>query len=279
MRRLAGSSLLITLLLLATACARLPGFDRTRYAARIAEGSGLTRFLLESEPLRVLAYGRSATVPLLHLYLEGDGHAWARRNRLSRDPTPREPVALELAARDPHPAVAWLARPCQYTRERDPACEPRYWSSHRYAEAVVASLDRAIGLLKRKLGMSRARLLLIGYSGGGQVAALLAARRRDVAGLLTVAANLDHAAWTAYHGDTPLSGSLDAADEAPLLRGLPQRHLVGEEDEVVPPVIVRTFARRLGPEGMESVVLVPEFDHHCCWVRDWPELLRRYQPR
>ncbi len=270
--------ILIPVLLFA-ACGRLPLLDREHHAREIADRAGLRPFVFEGAPLKVLARGRGADSPVLHLYLEGDGRAWARRNRLAADPTPRDPVALELAARDPHPAVAWLARPCQYTRERDPACEPRYWSSHRYAEEVITSLDRAIDRLKARLGMPRAHLLLIGYSGGGQVAALLAARRKDVAGLLTVAANLDHAAWTTWHGDTPLSGSLNAANVAPLLKGLPQRHLAGGQDEVVPPAVILAFARRLGPAGLERVVLIPEFDHHCCWLRDWPELLRRYQPR
>ncbi|RME32557.1 MAG: alpha/beta hydrolase, partial [Gammaproteobacteria bacterium] len=164
-------------------------------------------------------------------------------------------------------------------REQDPACAPRYWSTHRYSEEVIAAMDRAIDRLKVVLGMEGSRLLLIGYSGGGQVAALLAARRNDVAGLLTVAANLDHAAWTAYHDDTPLTGSLNAAVEAPRIARLPQRHLAGEEDEVVPPAIAFAYARRLGPKGGSTVTILPGFDHRCCWIREWPALLERYQPR
>ena len=56
----------------------------------------------------------SAGSPLLTLYLEGDGRAWASRYRLSSDPTPVNPLALRLAAVDvdlnKQQSVAFLIR-------------------------------------------------------------------------------------------------------------------------------------------------------------------------
>ncbi len=60
---------------------------------------------------------------------------------------------------------------------------------------------------------------------------LLAAQRRDVDAVITVAANLDHRAWTAHHGDTPLHCSLNAADFARRLQSVPQVHYAGEKDK------------------------------------------------
>jgi pimeloyl-ACP methyl ester carboxylesterase len=47
------------------------------------------------------------------------------------------------------------------------------------------------------------RIGLIGYSGGGALATLIAERRGDVAWLITIAANLDLAAWIRSRGIAP----------------------------------------------------------------------------
>ncbi len=244
-----------------------------RGAAALAElerGHGLRRELLSAGRFRVLALrrGRGAR---LHVYLEGDGRAWARHRRVARDPTPRDPIAARLAAADPAPAVAYLARPCQFGTASTAPCSPRYWSSHRYAPEVIAGLDQALDALADAAGARR--LVLIGYSGGGTVAALLAARRPDVVALITVAANLDHRAWTRLHGDSPLTGSLNPGDRPEALAGLPQVHLAGAEDRNVPPALARGFVERLGTGAPADLLVVPGFDHRCCWARDWPRLL------
>jgi esterase/lipase len=53
-------------------------------------------------------------------------------------------------------------------------------------------MDAAVTALKRASGASRLRL--VGYSGGGVMAMLLAARRDDVAQVVTIAAPLRLAA-------------------------------------------------------------------------------------
>ena len=63
-----------------------------------------------------------------------------------------------------------------------------------------------VDALKRDAGA--AKVILVGYSGGGAIAVLLAARRLDVAGVITVSADLDLAYWTQRDGLAPLSGSL-----------------------------------------------------------------------
>jgi pimeloyl-ACP methyl ester carboxylesterase len=90
----------------------------------------------------------------------------------------------------------------------------------------VDSANIALDQLKTRAG-SVDRLILIGFSGGGALAALLAERRNDVAGLVTVAANLDLDQWVRAKNLTPLRESLDPAVDAVRLAKLPQVHFVG----------------------------------------------------
>lgn len=208
----------------------------------------------------------------LSVYIEGDGHAWIHRTRLSDDPTPRQPVALELALRDPAPNVIYLARPCQYGeggRRRN--CHPAYWSTARYAEEVVVATGRVIDRYVADAAAEGVRLR--GYSGGGAVALLVAARRSDVIEVVTIAGLLDTDAWTRLQGATPLIDSLNPADAADRLVGIPQRHLLGTEDEVVPAAVAESFLRRFPADRRPGVAIVPGQDHRCCWAERWPELL------
>ena len=195
------------------------------------------------------------------------------KNRLSPDPTPIDPIALRLALRDPAPKVLYLARPCQYAAKR-PArgCHPIYWTTHRFAPEVVEGMNRAIDRAKRLAAAER--IVLVGYSGGGGLAVLLAAARGDVSRLITVAGVLDHPAWTAYHGVSSMRGSLNPADSAMALGAIPQLHLVGGDDETVPLAIAAAYRSRLADGNRARVVVVPGFDHECCWEERWPELIK-----
>jgi pimeloyl-ACP methyl ester carboxylesterase len=229
-------------------------------AARHADplGDGWMRFEVAAAG-RTLAAAMPSEVRAdgaLTIVIEGDGRAHDRQGRASANPTPERAIGLDLAQAWPGPA-AWLGRPCQYVS--DAACKPADWSSHRFSEAAVAMTDAAVSTL-----MSRAkaeRVVLVGWSGGGVMAALVAARRNDVAGLVTIAAPLDVAAWTRSRGLSPLQG-LDPADLAPI--ATPQLHLTGAFDPVVRPTVVRETARRLaGPMGQ---VETWSERHECCWA-------------
>ena len=200
----------------------------------------------------------------LVVYLEGDGRAWASRTIISADPTPVKPLAMWLARADGRPNVAYLARPCQYGGAGQSPCSPRYWSSHRFAPEVVARLSQALDALKTATGVTSFEL--IGYSGGGALAVLLAARRHDVAALQTIAGNLDHAAWSTWHGVSPLSGSLNAAEALPQIARLPQTHWAGVQDQVVPPALTRVLLARYGLEGQLHIV---EAGHLEGWLQQW----------
>ena len=203
----------------------------------------------------------------LHIYLEGDGLPFRTPTRVSSDPTPRNPLALRLLLRDPAPA-AYLGRPCYHGQASAAGCSPQLWTNARYGESVVASMAAAL----RRLAGDERSLVLIGYSGGGTLAMLLAARLDNTVRVMTIAANLDVHAWAAYHNFTPLSGSLDPAREAPLTAQIPQLHLAGATDRQVPPwLAVPVVARQPNAE----LVVLPGYNHRCCWEAQWPVLLAR----
>lgn len=274
----------LALLVLATAiilsladCSRGGEAARVR-ASRLSEQAGFTPTIIAAGSFHLQAYLRlTARSPILRVYLEGDGHAWDTTTRPSEDPTPWSPVALELAAVDPGPAVAYLARPCQYVPPHsDPACTQSVWTDARYSPAVIAGTNAALDRLKALAGASQ--LELVGFSGGGAVAVLAGAQRSDLRTLRTVAANLDTALWTAEHHVTPLTGSLNPIDAAPRLASVPQIHFVGGADHVVGLSVVRSFTAAEGSSRCLAVVVVPELEHDGDWPAVWPDLLSRAFP-
>lgn len=210
--------------------------------------------------------GRSDTI---HIYIEGDGVAYTSRNRPSSDPTPRVPTGLLLALEDDSAAVAYLGRPCQYVS--DARCDVVHWTIGRFSEAVVRTANSLVEEVKRLSGAKR--IVLYGYSGGGAVAALLAARRTDIDKLVTICGNLDHALWTNIHGVSPLAESLNPTSIAARLEHVPQVHFVGGEDEVVPRTVVDSFVQSL-PAGTDCTVRVIDGLGHggTDWAKRWREI-------
>lgn len=219
---------------------------------------------------------RTSTQPqseTLNIYLEGDGVAWVTETLLSRDPTPSEPLTLQLAIQDPTPNTFYLARPCQYLDPQALArCSPIYWSSHRYSEEVVSSVSNAIEQAKQVTGAKHIRLF--GYSGGGALAVLIAARRTDIVQITTMAANLDHHAWTQLGGFTPLQGSLNPARVANKVSHIPQVHFIGADDKVVPESVTNAYMSGIRDTSRIRIVKLRDVDHDCCWTKNWSRLLQ-----
>jgi hypothetical protein len=206
----------------------------------------------------------------LTIYIEGDGLAWINSSTPSLDPTPINPLGLRLAMLDPHQSVAYLARPCQFTQDNErPNCDVRYWTSHRFAPEVIEATDLAVTQLKARSGAKQIRM--IGYSGGGAVAALVSARRDDVTMLITVAGNLDQVEWTRINRVPPLSGSLNPADYWQALQHIPQQHYVGGRDHNVGEPIARAYASKFSEPPF--ITVLPDFTHLCCWETVWPALV------
>lgn len=241
-------------------------------AGRTAASLGFERTVIPGHGFQHVLYERpvSGPTPRLHVYLEGDGSPDRAWRSIPPDPTPSQPLVLQLLALDPTPSLL-LGRPCYHGAE---ACSPWHFAEGRYGNDVVESLAAALRRLSDARGVRE--LVLIGHSGGGALALLLAERLPEVRAVVTVAGNLDVAAWSRHHGTAPLQGSLDPATRPPLAEDVVEMHLVGGHDEQVPPAIVAgALARR--PEG--SLRIFPTFDHHCCWTTVWPEVLEDLDAR
>jgi hypothetical protein len=223
--------------------------------AEIVDGAGFRHMVLSGSP---------TSGGILHVYLDGDGVPWLGGHP-SADPTPRDPLVLDLLALDPGPAL-YLGRPCYHALNDGPACSPDLWTSARYSEPVVGSMAAAArGLLDARRA---AGVVWIGYSGGGALAVLLASRVPETIGVVTVAANLDVDAWADSQRASRLVGSMNPARQPPLPAAVFQRHYAGGRDETVPVAVARR-----GMTAGAQLVVVPEYDHRCCWTTLWPTVL------
>ncbi len=236
---------LLAALMLLSACSSIPDRDARLQSARDAAPASHRDVIIETRRFDLLSFVHAKPVQSekLIVFIEGDGFAWERRDRPSSDPTPVTQTVLSLVSGSPNPNIAYLARPCQFVGAGSRNCSQKLWTSERYSEAVVSSLNEALDHLKREYGSSH--VILIGYSGGGTIAALVAARRPDVSGFVTLASPLDIRAFADLHQVTPLTGSLNPIDVAHILADIPQIHIVGDQDEIVPPALVRGFIHSL----------------------------------
>lgn len=246
---------------------------RDQVASRVARPAFMVERAIPANQFRLDAWER---MNIHHapatIYIEGDGVAWVSRRTPSLDPTPKNPVALHLAAMDKADNVGWLARPCQYKGwNGEGPCPMKYWTDARTAPEVISAYHAALDNIRDMYDIEGFHL--VGYSGGAAVAALLAAQRADVLSLRTVAGNLDYGTFTAIHNVSPLFQSLDPLSVAPQLAKLPQHHFIGGHDAVVPSAIYHSWAKASGPSECVKYTLIEANEHDTGWVEKWPELL------
>lgn len=173
----------------------------------------------------------SDTAPV-HIYIEGDGHAFDGYGRPTADPTPRSSTVRDLALRDAAPNVVYMARPCQYIMS--PSCNVHDWTDGRFSENIITDMSNAVKFVARGRP-----IVLVGYSGGAMITGLIIKNNPDinVKKWVTVAGVLNHADWTQYFGDAPLSHSLNMD----VLPHVSQLHYVAEKDKVVPVALSRKW--------------------------------------
>jgi pimeloyl-ACP methyl ester carboxylesterase len=265
--------------LLISACSTVPAVpERISNSKQLAAQAGYKESLLSNAQFDLVVFSKPSKQanPVLIIYIEGDGRAWKTASLPSDNPTPTNPLALRLAIQDPRPAVAYLARPCQYITLPSRGCSEKLWTNARFSTAVIETMNEAVEKLKRQYGASE--LILIGYSGGGAIATLIAAKRTDIKSIITVAGNLDTDAWVKLYRLEPLSESINPASVARSIRNIPQIHYVGAKDDVIPPVISQSFLQKMGSPNKAKVIELPNYGHVCCWTEHWTELLKDAAP-
>lgn len=248
---------------------------RTKQAASLAKMAGWHGHTIQTKLFTLKAYG--SPVPketsVLTIYIEGDGLAWLSEDTPSANPTPITPTGLRMAIHDQNNnPIVYLARPCQYVlKEKWANCKPSYWTHLRFSPDVIHAMNEAVDHLKNEYHAKN--IVLIGYSGGGTIATLITARRSDVVQLITVAAILDTDFWVHRESLTPLNGSLNPANEWRKLISISQTHWVGGKDTVVPKEVALAFAKRFPATKKPKIIVIPAFDHSCCWATDWKPMV------
>lgn len=189
------------------------------------------------------------------IYIEGDGYAFNAYGKPTQNPTPKGTLVRELAFGDDNENVVYLARPCQYVKS--PICSKRHWTTARFASEVINAEYEAI-----KSIVGNSPVVLIGFSGGAQVAGLVATAKSglNVKKIITIAGNLDHLTWTTYHNLPPLSESMNLINYSEQFAKIPQVHYVGSNDKVIPPQLIKNFVGK-----NSKVIMVHGATHNAGW--------------
>lgn len=194
------------------------------------------------------------------VYIEGDGASFDAYGMPTANPTPKNINFRKMAFGDFSPNVIYLARPCQFVK--DDMCSQRHWTDARFAVEVVSATYEAIKNIVKDNDV-----VLIGFSGGAQVAGLVSVARKglNVKKLITIGGNLDHIAWSRHHKIRGLNQSLNLADYRDEYMKIPQIHYVGENDKVITPELVYDFVK-----DNSLVYVVDGATHNSGWEEIYP---------
>jgi hypothetical protein len=261
---------LIVTSFLVTSCS-----SKINKAINIADSAELTSTVIKTSTFKIQAFYRiKKTGSPLNIYIEGDGRAWLNRNNPSANPTPNNPIALRLASIDKNKNVIYLARPCQYVDlSNEEHCDVPYWTQKRFARPVIIAINEAINILSTRAKSKD--IHLIGYSGGGAIVAMIAAIRKDIASIRTVAGYMDHVSLNRNTNVSQLTGSLDPMKAAPRLKSVPQIHYSGRKDKRVPGWVLLNFKKAVGNGNcvkLKKVNASHETGWEDIWERVWAKI-------
>ena len=209
----------------------------------------------------------------LNIYIEGDGLSWINKNTISTDPSPINLLILKLMKEDDNTCKVYLARPCQFVSSD--LCHNKYWTSARFSQEVIKSYEDSLKQLKEKY--NNKSFTLIGYSGGGAIATILASKQdNDVKRLITIAGNLDIDKWTSIHKVSKLENSLYPSDYANELENIEQFHLIGEKDKIIPKDIFLSYFSKFKKKDKIKYILV-DASHSGYWEKPYKSLLNSFE--
>ena len=260
-----GRRLLMTafVLVVLQGCSTSPLNDADAEAAAVS----MRRHEITAGLFRLTTYSRIRdTNKPVTIYIDGDVRGWRPSADPGIDDTPDDYVGLRLATLDPSPNVVFIARPCQFGID-DLLCFDKAWEKGAWSQPVFASISRAVDHVA--VVFPHPQLNLVGYSGGGAIAAVLASRRRDVMSLRTIAGNLDPDGNGRAHAADPQDDFVDPMGIAPRLALLPQEHFVGDKDVFVPPFLTENFVKAIGVSYCVKVTHLPYATHQTGWQEVW----------
>lgn len=243
--------------------------SRQKAATMVAEHGGFKSDIIKAGEFWIQTYQKISNPKLPYtIYIEGDGFAFKNRWQISPDPTPIHPMVLHLASQDFRSNIVYIARPCQYEPIlMDGRCDNSYWTTKRLSDEVINSINVAIKQISHGQPVD-----LIGYSGGGGAAVLVAARNRQIRSVVTIAGLLDTVAFNQYHNVRPMVGSLNPINAAEKIRDIPQVHYTGGEDKIVPAFIADKFIKVANSSCVKQEI-IPNAKHDGGWDKSWNYIL------
>ncbi|MCL4677871.1 MAG: hypothetical protein KJ017_04655 [Alphaproteobacteria bacterium] len=255
-------SLAAAIVLLTAACGTSRPLLKTETAKRIAAPAWMIGREIPAGDYQLTAYERihkyNGTV---NLYIEGN------------TPAPKYPVGLHLASKDRAQNVIYLAQPCQYSGliKDDETCT--LTGEQAYGPQSLEAMNAALDEIANRYDVNGFHL--IGYDGGAAIAANLAAQRKDILSLRTLAGILDTDAYNDANNLPRTNNPENPALRAQELADLPQYHFIGGQDTTVPPSVLHAYFQSLPPTRCVKYEMIQENEHVDGWVEKWPELLER----
>lgn len=264
---------LAAIFILLTSCTSLPSKQHEQFVQL-----GFAQHHIKTTLFLLTSYEKSSRLSdTINIYIEGDGHAWLNKYTPSHDPTPKTSLTRELAILDNSNSVVYLARPCQYTKMvNNQHCHQKYWTSHRFAPQVIKSMNDALNDIKRRHDTKQFNL--IGFSGGANIALLLAAKRDDIQSIRTVAGNLDHERQSELLNVSKIPESNNAKHIANTIKHIPQLHFIGENDKIVPPAIYKSYENAIKKNNSQlnciQSHIIKNTGHIRGWKTIWSKLIK-----
>lgn len=200
---------------------------------------------------------------LAYVFIEGDGLSWLTPYQISPNPTPTFPVAATFVRPTLQYHQFYLSRPCQYLLNQNPLCHRGMWTSAVYSELQRNILNEILNQWKKRYDIKTFRL--VGYSGGGVLALLIAIIRQDVDHVITVASNIDVDAWVHDQDISPLRQSLNPRQQLSQLCGRTYSFFWGGKDRVVPAHTHMNFVKGLSQCAKMRTKIIASYAHDSEW--------------
>ncbi|GAB6074190.1 alpha/beta hydrolase [Nautilia lithotrophica] len=261
----------VVILFLLMGCGyNIPTPQQRKISAENIVGNKLKKYIFLTSKFKIFSYISNLNgCQKVYVFIEGDGLSWITSELISDNPTPLNPEALKLTLKDTHRCKIYLARPCQYVEDKK--CNYRYWTDYRFSKEVIQSYQEILNSLKRKYNINS--FIIIGYSGGGAVAALVSAFRNDVDLLVTIAGNLDTAKWCQIHYLSPLKHSMNPADFTDKLTNQKQIHFIGSEDRIVNKEVFFSYYNKFKNKNNIKYKILKGYKHNS----DWSKVLKNIE--
>ncbi|MFU7502820.1 MAG: alpha/beta hydrolase [Candidatus Tisiphia sp.] len=243
---------------------------RVKEAEKVASINKFEKKLVQAGDFVITTYQRVSDKDSPYVfYIEGDGSISIGHYAIADNPNPSRVMLFKLATLDTRPNIVYIARPCQYTPvELNPNCNQAYWTDKRMAEEVIESTNIVINSINNGNPAN-----LVGFSGGGGVAVLVAARNKHIKDIITIAGNLDIENFSKHHGIYTLKESLNPIDYAIKISNIPQLHLSGSKDAIVPSKIMHGYIKASSSDCTQQKIF-PNITHIKGWDKVWQDVLK-----